>query len=237
MVSALMLGVISTSAMAADADTDADTIAWKFTASSYRSSDSNNAIDLNLRGNLGPHTAWVGFYRDDNAARQARAGYERHADIPMLRTVLSAQIASRGFFGGSITSEVGGDNYLLVGWGRTNLRDYFNLNFDPNDAITIGVGTHAIADTDLSLFQVRDDRLHTGQRVTHAVLRRSFAEKQRITIDLSSKRGLDSDGVFVSGSSWSLTCDRGAYFARIARDPYASFTPATQTRLSAGMRF
>src|SRR5882762_1532426 len=138
MVSALMLGVISTSAMAADADTDADTIAWKFTASSYRSSDSNNAIDLNLRGNLGPHTAWIGFYRDDDAARQARAGYERHVDMPMLRTVLSAQI---------------------------------------------------------------------------------------------------SDGVFVSGSSWSLTCDRGAYFARIARDRYASFTPATQTRLSAGMRF
>jgi len=231
----LVLSLAASQAHAGDAEPDA--IAWKFTASSYRSSDSNNAVDFNLRGNRGPHTGWIGYYRDDNGARQARAGYERHVDMPWLRTVLSAQVASRGFFGGSITSEVGGDNYLLVGWGRTNLREYFNLNFDPNDAITLGIGTHAIADTDLSLFQIRDDRLHTGQRVTHAMLRRSFDDKQRITVDLSRKRGLDSDGMFITGSSWTVTYDRGAYFARLAHDPYAGFSPATQTRISAGMRF
>jgi hypothetical protein len=46
--------------------------------------------------------------------------------------------------------------------GRTNLKDYFNLNFDPNDAILIGAGTRAIQHTTLSAFQIRDDRLGTG---------------------------------------------------------------------------
>ena len=62
------------------------------------------------------------------------------------------------------------------------------LNYDPNDAITLGAGTRAIENTELALFQVRDDRLHTGQRVTHMVVRRSFEAEQRITLDLFASR-------------------------------------------------
>jgi hypothetical protein len=228
---------IAPAARAAANDASDDTIAWKFTTGLYRSSDGNHALDLNLRGTRGPHVAWIGFYRDREGLQQARTGYERHLEAPWLRTVLSAQWASGGFLGGSVTSEVGGDNFVLLGWGRTNLRSYYNLNFDPNDAITVGIGTHAIADTDLALFQVRDDRLHTGQRVTHLTGRHSWAGRQRLTVDLAAKRGLDSDGEFVTGRSWTLTYDRGPYFVRLAHDPHAGFGVPTQTRVSFGGRF
>jgi hypothetical protein len=138
---------------------------------------------------------------------------------------------------GSVTSEVGGSSYAIVGFGRTNVRNYVNLNYDPNDAITLGAGTRALANTELSLFQVRDDRLHTGQQVTHAVLRRHFEGDQRLSVDFYAKRGLTSDGQFVSDRSLSLGFDRGPLFVRFAHDPHAGFTSANQNRLSFGARF
>ena len=46
--------------------------------------------------------------------------------------------------------------------GRTNTRPWVNLNCDPNDAVTLRVGTRACAGHELMLFQVHDDRVHTG---------------------------------------------------------------------------
>ena len=209
----------------------------KLTAGVYSGADGSTGIDLNLRAGDGPHTAWIGFYRDDAGARQARGGYEHHADWAWARTVLSAQVAGGGFLGGSASAELGGATYALVGFGRTNVRDYINLNFDPNDAITLGAGTRALAHTELLAFQVRDDRLHTGQRVTHAVLRRSDGDARRLTLDLSAKRGLTTDGNFISARAWTLTWDHDRVFVRFARDPYAGFGPVGQSRLSFGARF
>ena len=46
---------------------------------------------------------------------------------------------SGGFWGGSLSAQIGSPKlYAIVGLGRTNLRTYYNLNFDPNDAITLG---------------------------------------------------------------------------------------------------
>lgn len=44
-------------------------------------------------------------------------------------------------------------------------------------------------------------------------------------------------GAQVQGYGLSVTCDFGNYFARLARDPYANFTDASQTRVSLGLRF
>ena len=176
---ALCLACTAAAVQAGDSD-----LAYKLTVGRYGSSDDNNALDLNLRGNVGPHTGWVGVYRDHSGFQQWRTGYEHHLETQGLRTVLSAQAASGGALVGSVTSEIGAASYAIVGWGRTNVRNYVNLNYDPNDAITLGAGTRAIEDTELSLFQVRDDRLHTGQRVTHLVVRRRFEGEQRITVDL-----------------------------------------------------
>lgn len=210
---------------------------YKLTLGHYASNDGNPANDLNLRGTLGPHTAWLGVYQDHAGLSQWRSGYERRDDFGLLRSVLSLQNASGGAWVGSASAEVGGTSYAIVGWGRTNLRNYINLNYDPNDAITVGAGTRAIDDTELSLFQVRDDRLGTGQRVTHAVWRRRFQDEQRLTVDLFAKRGLTAGGQFVHDRSLTLGYDRGRWFGRLSHDPHAGFADATQNRVSVGTRF
>ncbi len=220
------------------AQTDSvDAIAFKFTPSWYRSSDANNAYDLNLRGNLHEHTAWVGYYHDSSGFGQTRAGYDNRFEAGVARVTLSGQMASGGFAGGSVSAEVGGENYAIAGFGRTNLHDYYNLNFDPNDAITLGVGSRAFAGTELTLFHLWDDRLGTHQRVTHAVVRRRMAGEQRLTVDVSHKSGLTPDENFVRGNALTLTYDYRNWFARIARDQYVNFSNTHQTRLSLGMRF
>ena len=210
---------------------------YKLTLGRYASSDGNPAWDANLRGTLGPHTGWLGVYQDRAGLRQWRTGYERRFDGESLRSVLSLQNASGGVWVGSATAEIGGASYAIVGFGRTNVRNYVNLNYDPNDAITLGVGTRAIERTELTLFSVHDDRLHTGQQVTHLVLRRRFDGDQRLTIDLFTKRGLTGDGEFVNTRSWTLGYDRGAHFVRFSHDPHAGFTSPTQNRFSFGTRF
>ena len=42
--------------------------------------------------------------------------------------------ASGGFWGGRVGTEYGNTFFVGAGIGRTNLRNYFNLNFDPNEA-------------------------------------------------------------------------------------------------------
>ena len=219
------------------AEDQSNRIEFKLTPSYYQSSDGNDAVDVNLRANRGQHTAWVGQYRDQNGFGQARTGYENKLDFGSARMVLSAQLASGGFVGGSITAEIGGDTFGILGFGRTNLRDYYNLNFDPNDAITVGIGSRTFSDTELSLFHVWDDRLGTQQRVTHLVWRYKPSTSQRLTADTSYKSGLTSDNVFVRGYGLSITYDYGQYFGRIARDQYANFTESHLTRFSLGMRF
>lgn len=214
-----------------------DKINFKLTPSWYRSDDGTRAGDINLRANTETQTAWLGYYRDKTGFSQTRAGYENKLDGGWLRTVLSAQVASGGFIGGSVTSEVGGDTFGIVGFGRTNLRDYYNLNFDPNDAVTIGVGTRAFENTELTLFYLWDDRLHTQQRVTHAIIRRKLANKQRISLDISRKSGLTTEDNFVRGYAATLTYDYGQYFLRLARDEYVNFSPTAQYRVSLGARF
>ena len=235
----LSIGLIATGlgvAHAQDADAKGG-IALKLTPSYYSTTDGTHALDVNLRGVSGPHTAWVGIYRDSLSFQQARAGYEYRSDFDWLRTVLSVQAAQGGFLGGSVTAEIGRENFGIIGWGRTNLRNYYNLNFDPNDAITLGFGSRALPKTEWSVFHIWDDRLGTRQHVTHAVVRYKPSDAERWTVDLSAKHGTSSSGAYVSGHALSVTYDYGSYFARLARDQYVNFSDDTQTRVSLGLRF
>lgn len=230
--------VCACAAMPARADEDAPAgIEYKLTPSYYRASDRNDAIDVNLRLSQGVHTGWVGAYRDRSGFEQSRAGYEYRQDGEIIRTVWSAQLASRGFAGGALTAEFGGANYAIAGIGRTNMRDYYNLNFDPNDALTIGFGSRAMAGVEWSVIHIWDDRLGTRQQVTHATWRRRFGDAERLSFDVSYKHGLTQDGSMVAGTGLSLTYDRRNMFVRIARDPHANFAAADLTRLSIGLRF
>lgn len=215
-------------------------IALKMTPTFYHNSSATNAWDINLRGNKGDHTAWVGYYRQENEFQQLRGGYEHAIALPFVKLTPSLQFASRGFLGGSLNAEIGERYFALLGWGRTNLKAYYNLNFDPNDAITVGVGTHALPNTTLSLYQIRDDRLHTRQHITHLVARIKAGNKARWTFDVFRKSGrpdADPASDTLRGTGGSITFDYAAYFVRVANDPYVNFTNNHMVRVAAGMRF
>jgi hypothetical protein len=218
-----------------------DAIAWKLTGTRLEETKQRPALDVNLRGNHGPHTFWAGHYRRGEEFQQARLGYERQLEIPVGRIIASAQYATRGFFGGAATAEIGtGSAFGLAGWGRTNLKPYYNLNFDPNDSILYGGGWRKSKDTVVTLYQMRDDRLRTGQRITHFVLRTKPEQRTRWTADLFHKSGGSSsedDAHPIRGTGFAIAYDYERYFARIARDPKVNFTDSDMWRFAAGMRF
>jgi hypothetical protein len=211
---------------------------YKLTPSYYVTTHETEAIDLNLRANYGPHATWLGYYRRGNEFDQIRTGYEYTAQFSIVQLVPSLQLASYGFAGGSVNAQIGGSIYALLGFGRTNLRDYYNLNFDPNDSITYGIGSRLNPKSTLTLFTVKDNRLQTGQIITHAVWRWAFNDHQRWTIDLSNKRGRAS--IYdepVCGNGFSATYDYQNIFFRLAEDQKVNFTADNQTRLTIGLRF
>lgn len=215
-------------------------IAWKLTPTYYSSTGQVPAWDVNLRGNTDTQTWWAGYYRRQEEFSQLRLGYERPMEFSFAKVVPSFQYATRGFLGGSVNAEIGERYFGVLGWGRTNLKDYYNLNFDPNDAITLGFGTRALPKTVLTLFQIRDDRLDTGQRVTHLVARIRPDERTRWTLDAFHKSGRpDSDPASerVRGTGATVTYDFGRYFVRVASDPYVNFSSSHMVRVAFGMRF
>ena len=219
------------------------TIAWKLTATHLHETALRSAFDLNLRGNEGANTFWIGHYQRGTEFRQTRAGYERQLEIPIGRIIASAQLATHGFAGGSVTAELGkGAAFALAGWGRTNLKTYYNLNFDPNDSILLGAGWRAAKDTTVTLYQIHDDRLDTGQRVTHLVLRTKPDRRTRWTVDLFHKRGhgdVDDAGERQSfrGTGLAVAYDFDRYFVKAAWDPKVNFTNSDMLRLAGGLRF
>jgi hypothetical protein len=236
----------ASSALLADASRPGDAAAaddsqWQFklTPTYFSTQNQHAAEDINLRANNGPHAVWLGYYQRGSEFEQVRTGYEFTYETAFGKLVPSAQLASHGFVGGSLNAELGGDAiYVLLGFGRTNARDYYNLNFDPNDSITYGLGTRILPKNNFSLFAVKDDRLHTGQMVTHAVWRYQPTDGQRWTVDLSTKHGRASEEEdSVSGKGLSVTYDYHAVFVRLARDRKVNFTSDDQTRITLGARF
>ena len=220
------------------------TIAWKLTATGLRESAQRAAVDLNLRGNDASQTFWLGHYQRGSEFQQTRLGYERQIEIPIGRIIGSAQLATHGFAGGSVTAELGtGPAFALAGWGRTNLKPYYNLNFDPNDSVLLGAGWRASKDTVVTLYQIRDDRLDTAQRVTHLVFRSKPDRRSRWTFDLYRKNGYSSEAddsgerQSFKGTGFAVAYDFDRAFFKVAWDPKVNFTNSDMLRLGGGLRF
>ena len=211
---------------------------YKLTPSVYAAKNETTATDVNLRGNLGNHTVWVGEYVRGSAYQQTRVGYEYNANFEWGQMVPSMQVASKGFLGASLNFQIGGPTYLITGLGRTNLKDYYNLTFDPNDSYVIGLGSKAIEHPVFNLFAVKDNRLHTGQTVTHGVWRWQLSDSQRLVFDVSHKTGrLAQDTPSLRGNGISIAYDFGNHFVKLAKEQKVNFTDQDQTRFSAGIRF
>ena len=217
-------------------------IAWKLTPSAYRETAGRSALDLNLRGNRENDVFWIGQYQRGTEFQQLRAGYEHQFAMPFGRLIASGQLASRGFQGASVTAELSNDEktpfFGLLGLGRTNVKPYYNLNFDPNDSTLIGAGWRPNPATAATLYQVRDDRLGTGQRVTHLVWRTSTGDRSRLTLDLFQRVGrANAESEMFRAIGIAMTYDRDPWFVRLAWDPKANFTASDMSRLSIGVRF
>lgn len=236
---AITTALIGTCNMASAKDADAEpTWAFKLTPSLYATQNEANAVDVNLRGNLGNQTTWIGQYVRGNDFQQTRWGYEYSADFSWGQIVPSVQLASKGFVGTSVNFQIGGPTYLITGLGRTNLKEYYNLTFDPNDSYVIGFGTKAIKNHTLNLFSVKDNRLNTGQIVTHGTWRWKIDDAQRLVIDVSRKSGrLTQYSDPIKGNGISISYDHGNQFVKWAKEQKVNFTDNNQQRISAGLRF
>lgn len=237
--SAIMATLLAMATSAFSSTPEAEAWAFKFTSAVYSERDGPLASDQNLRGNLGEHTAWVGHYQRGGQFEQTRLGYEYTFKLPVGQVIASAQAATQGFAGGSVTGQLGSESaWAIVGLGRTNLKPYYNLSFDPNDSVVLGAGMRVRPRAVLSLFTVADDRLGTGQKVTHLVWRERYGKEQRLTVDVVHKTGSPEAGLpGAPGKGLTVTYDHGNLFARVGREQKVNFTLSDQTRFAAGFRF
>jgi hypothetical protein len=227
----------------AEAGSEPPSRAFKFTTGVYALSGggvpSGPGLDLNLRHSSQVGNVWLGWFRSPTLdVKQTRAGWDRSYELGPVRLMPSLQAASGGFWGGSVMVETRAPDtwYAGVGLGRTNLRNYVNLNFDPNDAWMLSAGYRWSESRTLSLQVVRDNRQNPDQQHVHLVYRTGLEGDQRLTLDLLSKSGL-VNGQSIHRLGLSVGYDWPACFVRVAYDPKANFTPQDMWRVSVGTRF
>lgn len=231
----LAAALLTCAATTQAADANANSMPWKLTAGGYFY-DGYSGSDVNLRWRSNDTSTWLGVYTDQSFGTQARAGADTSIDAgKYLKIQPSLQVASGGFVGGSLNLQAGDSWFGIAGIGRTDARPYFNLNFDPNDAVTFGGGHHAANGAAYMLFVVADDRFHTGQRDWHANAQIPFGDAHA-TVDLMHKSGLGDAGR-ISAWGCSANWDWPKYFIRLAYDPYQNFFAQNAWRFAAGVRF
>ena len=223
------------------ADEAAQAVSYKLTAGHYQLSGGGlpkaSGLDINLRASGSFGNAWLGWYGSASQdIKQVRAGWDSSYKLGPVRVMPSLQIASGGFVGGSLSVETGDSWFVGAGAGRTNLRNYANLNFDPNDAWMLSGGYRWADNRSLALQVVRDNRLNPDQQNMHLVYRTPINGSDRLTLDLLQKKGLVG-GLPISRFGLSAGYDWPRYFVRVAWDPQVNFTAQDMLRLSVGTRF
>lgn len=216
-------------------------VAYKFTSGIYNFTGgglpTGQGLDINLRASGSQGNFWVGWFRSPMLeVHQSRAGWDQTYTFGEVRWMPSLQIASGGFVGGSFGVELGDSWFVGAGLGRTNLRDYVNLNFDPNDALMLSGGYRWGEKSSLTAQLVRDNRQHPDQQHIHLTYRIPVREGDRLTLDVLSKRGL-VDGERIARVGFSAGYDWPQYFVKLAWDPQTNFTAQDMVRLSFGARF
>ena len=149
----------------------------KLTVAFYDFSSRKEGFDINLRHSFKLSTAWIGGYHQNDGFDQVRMGYEYDYRGEWLAAVPSVQSATHGFVGVSLYAEAGRRFFAIGGMGRTNLKPYWNLGFDPNDYVQFGAGYRDPAGNTVSVYAIHDNRLETGQTNTHFYVRRYLPRK------------------------------------------------------------
>jgi hypothetical protein len=209
----------------------------KLTAGHYVYSGGVGSNDINLRNTSSLGNIWAGYYESRaRAEAQLRGGWDHTYSLNVLRLSPSVQAASMGFASFSAQAEVGDSWFVGTGLGRTNLRPYSNLNFDPNDSWMMSAGKRSAEGEVYYLQQIRDNRLNPDQRHLHAYYRTPLNNGDRITVDLLYKTGLVANTQI---HKWGLSASYAwtQFFVTLAYDPKVNFTTDNMFRTSAGFRF
>src|SRR5438876_7100595 len=150
----------------------------------------DRAYDLNLRHQLGPFTVWIAGFYDPKSNKLIRVGAQYDYKKAWLHFVPTIEVSTTKAVSGSLYSEFGsGKTFAIAGVSRTNLKAFFDLFWDPSEAVQLGIG-HKITGYDrIQAYTIFDVRLHTGQQNTHVLWRHK----------LNANNGITFDGVFKSG--------------------------------------
>ncbi len=214
----------------------ADDLAWKATGSLYLQRN-ETAFDLNLRGQTGALVGWLGVYHDPTADTIARVGVEYDWRRGGVLIVPTLQAATNGLRAGQLYAELGGASYAILGVSRTNLRPFYNLSWDPNESVQLGLGRHLSRYDKVYAFTIFDVRLHTGQQDTHLLFRHRLSPRLGITFDGLFKSGHTDSGRYVRGLGLGVYLDGVRWLLKAYYDPFVNFSDHTMFRVALGAKF
>jgi len=196
------------------------------------------AYDLNLRHQFGQWTAWIAGFYDPQNNKLLRVGAQYDYKKGWLHLVPTLEVSTTRAMSGSLYSELGsGKTYAIAGIARTNLRPFFDLFWDPGDAVQLGIG-HKISNYDrIQGYTIVDVRLHTEQQNTHVLWRHKLNANNGITFDAVFKSGHGDSGKFIRAGSIGVYYDREKWFWKLYYDPHVNFTDHTMVRTGIGLKF
>jgi hypothetical protein len=193
--------------------------------------------DLNLRATSNLGNAWIGYYETQSKdLRQTRLGWDNSFKMGAVKIQPSLQSATGGFVGGSLGVETGEAFFVGAGLGRTNLKNYVNLNFDPNDSWTFTTGYRWSSQRNLSLQVVHDNRENPDQQHIHLSYRTPFSDNNRFLIDVLIKSGT-VENEYIKKVGLMTGLDWGDLGLRFAYDPKVNFTNTDMKRLIFSYRY
>jgi|SRR5580765_211526 len=215
---------------------NADQFKSKLTFGVYFTPD-GQAYDLNLRHQFGPVTAWIAGYTDTNHNKLIRVGAQYDYHKGWFHFVPTGEIETTKGASLSLYSELGRDTIAIVGYSRTNLKTFFDLFWDPGDAVQLGVG-HKLSSYDrIQAYTIFDVRLHTGQQNTHVVYRLKLNRNNGITFDGVFKSGRLDSGEYIRAAGIGVYYDRPKWFWKLYFDPHVNYSDHTMVRTGIGLKF
>jgi hypothetical protein len=195
------------------------------------------AYDLNLRHQFGPVTAWIAGYRDTGGDQLIRVGGQYDYHKSWFHFVPTGEIETTKGASLSLYSELGRKTIAIIGYSRTNLKTFFDLFWDPGDAVQLGLG-HRLSSYDrIQAYTIFDVRLHTGQENTHVVWRHKLNRSNGITLDAVFKSGHLDSGKYIRTAGIGAYYDRPKWFWKIYFDPHVNYTKNTMVRTGIGLKF
>lgn len=215
---------------------NADDKKSKATFSTYFSAG-DKIYDINMRHQFGHIVAWVAGYIDPRGISQGRVGAEYDFQHSWLLFIPTLEVGTNGALAGQLYAELGNKNYAIVGYSQTNLKDFFDLFFDPSESVQLGAGRKLSSYDRIYGYVIFDVRLHTHQQDTHILWRHKLNANNGLTIDGLYKSGYTDENKYIRAAGIGFYYDRPNWFGKLYYDPHVNFSRYTMVRAAIGLKF